>query len=545
MPPPAVKRVLVVGAGAAGMSCAHQLAQHPDKFDVTLIDAVDYCGGQAFSIPIDAEKHGASWLNQGVQGGSNIFRHTMHMFRKQGHDVTPVNLHVSFGKGDNFWTNVFPTELVARLQKDIARFDTALRWVRRTELLWAVVPIKTFAKIWRFSDEFVLSMLMPSIALFLGTGNATPDVPTIILERIFTSPTYGMWYPPDKHSLASNEPPMVVFPEFGAFYGDWHKDLERRGITVRLSTELLEVVERDNKHVRVKMRGADKRETDEEYDELVLCVLADTAKRILGKKSRWVERKVLGAAKFSDDITVTHNDTAYMEKWYTNRFDEDRAVTILGDKDESERVERGRKEFKPMYYIKQTPADPAKLEMCFDCSNYQAQFSRDLPFEKHVFQTIFLNKAHRDTWSYEEIERDKIIREDWWHQLCHAWTHYAFVVPWMWLLNGKKSVTFAGSWTLVNAHEVAVLSGIAAAQRLGAEYPVELEMEEDGFALLCFKLYYLLSHGKYYRARKGLKKLKGDGTGTGFGRKGDEPQATEGDSSVSTGAVRKSVSGGV
>ena len=50
------------------MSCAHQLAQHPDKFDVTLIDAVDYCGGQAFSIPIDAEKHGASWLNQGVQG---------------------------------------------------------------------------------------------------------------------------------------------------------------------------------------------------------------------------------------------------------------------------------------------------------------------------------------------------------------------------------------------------------------------------------------------------------------------------------------------
>ena len=84
----------------------------------------------------------------------------------------------------------------------------------------------------------------------------------------------------------------------------------------------------------------------------------------------------------------------------------------------------------------------------------------------------------------------------------------------MWLLNGKKSVTFAGSWTLVNAHEVAVLSGIAAAQRLGAEYPIELEMEEDGFALLCFKLYYLLSHGKYYRARKGLKKLKGDGTGS-------------------------------
>ncbi|TRM56662.1 hypothetical protein BD626DRAFT_551463 [Schizophyllum amplum] len=529
------KRILVVGAGAAGMSCAHQLAQHPDKFDVTLIDAVDYCGGQAFSIPIDAEKHGASWLNQGVQGGSHIFRHTMHMFRKQGHDVSPVNLQVSFGKGDNFWTNVFPTSLVAEHQKDIARFSTALKWVRRTELVWALVPIKIFARIWGFSEDFVNAMLLPSIALFLGTGNATPDVPTIVLERIFTSPTYGMWFPPDERSLASNEPPMVVFPEFSAFYGDWKKDLERRGVHVRLETELLEVVQRD------KNTSSDV--VIEEYDELVLCVLADTAKRILGKKARWIEGRVLGKAKFADDITVTHCDTQYMEKWYTNGFDEERAVDALGDRDESERVEKGRREFKPMYYIKQTPADPKKLEMCFDCSNYQAQFSRDLPFEQHVFQTIFLNKNDRETWSYDEIDRSKIIREDWWHQLCHSWTHYAFVVPWMWLLNGKKSVTYAGSWTMVNAHEIAVLSGIAAAHRLGADYPLELEQEEDGFALLYFKMYYLLSHGRWYGGRKGVKKHAGDGTGTytAAGVDGSEDaQATDGVGSVSTGGTKKS-----
>lgn len=37
MAPPAKKRVLIVGAGAAGMSCADSLAQHTDRFDVTLI----------------------------------------------------------------------------------------------------------------------------------------------------------------------------------------------------------------------------------------------------------------------------------------------------------------------------------------------------------------------------------------------------------------------------------------------------------------------------------------------------------------------------
>jgi uncharacterized protein with NAD-binding domain and iron-sulfur cluster len=78
----------------SGMSCAHHLSQHPEKFDVTIIDAVDYCGGQAFSIPIDKERHGASWLNQGVQGGSYIFHHTMTMFARQGHHADPVNLHV-------------------------------------------------------------------------------------------------------------------------------------------------------------------------------------------------------------------------------------------------------------------------------------------------------------------------------------------------------------------------------------------------------------------------------------------------------------------
>lgn len=62
------KRVLVVGAGAAGMSCAEQLSHHPDKFDVTLVEAQDYCGGQAFSIDIDEKQFGASWMNQGVQG---------------------------------------------------------------------------------------------------------------------------------------------------------------------------------------------------------------------------------------------------------------------------------------------------------------------------------------------------------------------------------------------------------------------------------------------------------------------------------------------
>lgn len=73
-----------------------------------------------------------------------------------------------------------------------------------------------------------------SLALFLGTGNATPDLPTIMMERLYTSPTYGMWYPIDEKSLSSNLPPMVVFPETSEFYTTWQKDLESKGVKVSL-----------------------------------------------------------------------------------------------------------------------------------------------------------------------------------------------------------------------------------------------------------------------------------------------------------------------
>ena len=64
-------------------------------------------------------------------------------------------------------------------------------------------------------------------------------------------------------------------------------------------------------------------------------------------------------------------------------------------------------------------------------------------------------------------------------------------------LNGKNSTWFAGSWTLVNMHEMACVSGIAAAYRLGAEYEVFDDFAED-----LFKKYLLISHGVRYKGGK-------------------------------------------
>ncbi|GAB7330103.1 hypothetical protein MBLNU13_g01786t1 [Cladosporium sp. NU13] len=532
------KKVLVVGAGAAGMSCAHHLAEHPDKFDVTLVDAVDYCGGQAYSIPLDKEKTGASWLNQGVQGGSYIFHHTMTMFSRNGFWADPVKLQVSFGKDDQFWTNVFPTKMLKKHASEVKRFFYMLKIIRTFEIFFALLPIKYLVKLFWFSTEFANVVALPMVALFLGTGNYAPEVPSMVLERLCTSPTYGMWYPPDKNSIASNQPPMVVFPNFSEFYETWRKNLAKKGVTVRLSTEVTRITRRDKTGVTVKIIGrtpakdnhntdsawvpdsvdnsnadADKVETTEEYDEIVLCVLTDTAKRLLKPTITTLESKILGSAKFANDVTVTHTDADYMRKHYENFYNPDQAVSEINGQSMQERTDFAKDNFKPMYLIKMYPQDLTKLEMCFDCTNYQAQFPPSVPFDNHVFQTIFLNKD-RDghLWSIDQIDESKIIRKDWWHQLCHSFTHYLFVVPWMWLLQGKRHTRYAAAWTMVNAHEVACISGISAAVDLGADYPEDLE--RDQFALLSFRLYYLLAYGRWYR-RKATKKSK-EGVGKDY-----------------------------
>ncbi|WRT63367.1 uncharacterized protein IL334_000272 [Kwoniella shivajii] len=507
------KRVLIVGAGAAGMSCADGLSHHPDKFEVTIIDAQAYCGGQAFSIPID-EKHGANWMNQGVQGGSYIYQHTFHHFRKCGYEEEPVELQVSFGKGDKFWTNLFPTKLVDSHANDIKRFNRFLKLVRWTEAFWALIPIKISCKLAGLSDEFLDYMLFPSLALFLGTGNATPQLPTVMMERLYTSPTYGMWYPHDPKSMSSNLPPMVVFPESSEFYKTWQGKLEQRGVTFRLNTELVSIPARTPK-VKVVLRprrqeedlhntvGADQDlpTSQETFDEIVICTLADTAKRVLGKEATMREKFVLGSTKWSDDITVTHTDIDYIKKYYTIEYDPEQAVNKVNGRDDTARVQKGSEGFEPMYMIKQVPQNARLLEMCFDCTNFQYQLDKKLPLDKHVFQTIFLNKKDQHTWTKDEIKKECIIREDWWHQLMHEWTHYLFVVPFIWLLNRNYNhTTYAAAWTLVNAHEVAVISGTAAAYKLGADYPEDLF--HNDFARKSFRSYLFLTHGKWLSSKR-------------------------------------------
>lgn len=334
----------------------------------------------------------------------------------------------------------------------------------------------------------------------------------------------------DPETLLPNLPLMVTFPHLGKFYSDWANDLRSKGVDIRTNTDVTAIKQRSKKGIILESAPFDPEggKTDsgqregrhtgpvsktETFDDLVMCILADDAKKLLGKTATWREKFVLGGAKFFDDITITHSDSKYFQENYETRFNPELCAEpknkqqedqIAFAKDEKKGQDGEPSGYRPMYYTHSYADDMQKIEMAFDCTNYQHQFRQDhhadkapIPYDRHVFQSIFLDKKHSHLWTIDQIDESKIIERKWWHQLGHRWQHYVRVVPGMMFLQGKNCTWFAGSWTLVNMHEMACVSGIAAAYRLGAEYE-----KFDDFAEDLFKKYLLISHGVRYRGAK-------------------------------------------
>ena len=50
------------------------------------------------------------------------------------------------------------------------------------------------------------------------------------------------------------------------------------------------------------------------FDTIILAIDADSCLKLLGKQASFKEKRVLGNVKYLYDVTITHNDLAYMKK---------------------------------------------------------------------------------------------------------------------------------------------------------------------------------------------------------------------------------------
>jgi hypothetical protein len=371
-------RVAIVGAGAAGLSAAYAFSKHPDKFTAIVFEKEHVAGGMASSMNIDPKLCGASYINDGVQGCSPAFANTLRIFRELGYPpqkvdmqcVVSTNPHaylyliaslhfppvhldrISFGKGEHFWTNVFPSPLTERFAADVRKFGRVLNIVKLFEIVLALLPIYALLRLFRLSKDFGERMVYPLAALFFGTGNQTPYVASVILvgapptplpfickrsvdrnafsrTRVcaylnMTSVVSLRAFPRCTHSRRSG----VVFPglfslyltfttsQLSDTYTAWqHKTEEPGNVTFLLGHVVTRVVSRTKKRTVLEFLtpSSNERQTAE-FDSLILATDADNALTILGKEASWMERRVLGGVKYLHDLTVTHTDVDYMRK---------------------------------------------------------------------------------------------------------------------------------------------------------------------------------------------------------------------------------------
>ena len=183
---------------------------------------------------------------------------------------------------------------------------------------------------------------------------------------------------------------MFAFDRLSQIYEKMVEMTERTGRGVFHFNRPVERIERSSGRVV----ATDTRGAAEHFDAVVFARPANVGLRALSKPSLR-ERAVLGSVQYFDDITVTHTDRAYMERYY--ELDDER-----GDQ----------------YFIRTYPDATDRIEMPFDLSHYQPQL------QSSVYQTIFLDRASDESrWTIDEIAPGQVLFSKPWTQFSHTWQH--------------------------------------------------------------------------------------------------------------------------
>lgn len=466
----AKKRVAIVGAGAAGMACAWSLSLHHTRFEVTVFEALESAGGVA-STTMTAD--GRDRINDQVQGGAPSYRNNL-LFFKQAADADPTDVHfkIAFGRGETAWSNHGPpSPLVERCSEDIKRFGRLLQRVHRHEWYYVFVPIHQLLERQGFSQEFMDSMVFPLVALFFGTGNQTPYVSAAVISRVFLDPELRL-FEYDDSRLLSTVPTMFAFPPLGDIFAKITETIRSKGESHRVLTSA-PVVKVERRRDGVSVFSPALEGGVEEFDDVVFACGAEQTLKILGDDASWRERTFLPNVKYYNDLIVTHEDTSYMDEHY--QFD--------------------RRDDGDMYMIRVDPNNPKLIEMSFNLTMYQPHLRDGGKAKRDIYQSIFLDDSDTSGWTNGQIRGEKILYKRMTRQFAHRWQHFAFWVPFVRFLQGHRRTWHAGSQCLANTHEIAVMTGLAAADRLGAPYP----FPEDKMAAGQYKTLFHIIHGVFSR----------------------------------------------
>lgn len=416
-------RVAIVGGGASGVATALALKELEPDCQIDLYEGSDRLGGMADSL-IDARTQ--KQVNYGVQGVHESFVHTLQMVTLARSvdpdipDVKPVSLSSQFVKGQEVWSTEGESDRVIS-EEDAVRFERMLREAQNHPDVYALLTIVEACRSYSISDKCIYGAVLPTLALFFGTGNQVYWLPASLGAQVFAvkggkTPITIFDFDPETFIRVRGSPNMRTLPPLRPIYRALENHLRSRGVSVLLGQRVQSVS-------KLGVVNGTK-----QYDRVIICAQAEDARSLLSNDHS--AKRVLNHAVYHTDVTVTHADEIHMRE--TFKYD-------------------GRHN----YYIRTRSTQPRHiLDMGFDLTRYQD--TGGMP----VFQTIFLEPVQE-----EDVRaiKDTVFKPHVWRQLGHTVNHLVRCAARMKTVQGPV-VFFAGSYLLVNSHEIAVMTGIKAAQ---------------------------------------------------------------------------------
>ena len=448
------RRIAIVGGGISGLGAAWTLHHSPDRFDFRLFEAQDRVGGNAVTVDMPQDEGGSIPFDISVTALiPSVYQHILLLMERFGIELIDTRFNYSVRYRDRIYAHDFDSVIRKELQFEIARFQRVLRrlhWFSplthsRSKLLNALNPFNyismgTVLNLAGLSGEFRYMILKPMFVNFLMATNVF-DMPAALFARYL-----------EFFDIESATPMQTWDQGTRRIYENLSADFRDR---IYLNRPVRKVYRESSRIVIEDESG--ERET---FDEVIFACNANQTLMILDKLTM-LERYVLSSVRYESELhnhAIVHSDSA-----------------VLPDNDVRALETRST-------HVEQYGARPDNYEITYIMHNQQPWANRS---DKPCLVTYN---------PITPIDGEKIVARRWFQHIVHDVRHVTWLVPLFRLLQGRRRTWHCGAHTLINSQETCLVSGIAAARQLGADYPFD-----DPEARRSFNHYGKILHGWRFR----------------------------------------------
>ena len=449
-----LRRIAIIGGGVSGLGAAWALHYHPDRFDFRLFEAQGHIGGNAITADMPQDDGRSIPFDISVTACiPSVYHHMLLLMEKFGIELINTRFSYSVRYRGDVYAHDFDSEIREQLQFEIAKFQRILSrlhwfgWLSRCQsrFLNALNPFNyismgTVLNLGGFSGDFRYKVLKPMFVNFLMATNVF-DMPAALFTRYLEFFDIEAATPMQTWDGGTRR----IYENLSANFRDRiYLDRPVRKVYRQASGAVVE----DEEGVR------------EKFDDVVFACNANQTLMILDKPTI-LERCVLSSVRYESELhnhAIIHSDPS-----------------VLPDSEVKPLTTRSN-------HIEQYGARPDNYEITYIMHNQQ-------PWDKRSDKPCLVTYN-----PVSSIDERKVVKRWWFQHIVHDVRHVVLLVNLFRFIQGKRRTWHCGAHTLINSQETCLVTGLATARQLGADYPFD-----DPLAKRSFNYYGSILYGWRFR----------------------------------------------